>query len=289
MTQPSSPSHSTPDPRVADFQRDGYTLFPGLYDAATVASWHAKYAVLQADGIAGAQGEKIMPTWWFGDVLETVPRMVFPVVANPVILDFLEKIIGPFVQIDNVTLAGFPSSDPAAKGNVAGWHRDRYSGVPYAGVYTRPTAVNVIVYGQELTDEAGPFRVIPGSHKTASLMPQEQRTKPHPDERVFNLNAGDAALIHNSTIHSGTANVSGKTRLFFSIFYNHTCMRHTDSHAGPTTQRLLREAKAKNDHRTMRLLGVDEQREARVNSGFMTPDEDRWAEWIAADKAAVKA
>lgn len=283
MTQPSL------EQRLADFERDGYTLFPGLFSASEVASWREKYEQLQADGIRSGQGEKPMPTWWFGDVLELAPRIVLPVVSNPQLLDFIEAIWGPFVQIDNVTLAGFPSTDAASKGKISGWHRDRYSGVPYAGIYIRPTAVNVITYGQDLTEETGPFRVIPGSHKNPTLLAPEQINQPHPDERVFHLKAGDAALIHHSTIHSGTANVSGKTRLFFSIFYNHTCMRHVDSHAGPTTQRILREARARNDHRMMRLLGMDEQLEARVNSGFMKSDKAQWAAWSAADKAALKA
>ena len=39
---------------------------------------------------------------------------MWPTVSNPVILDFAETVVGPFVQLDNLTLAAFPAV-PAAE------------------------------------------------------------------------------------------------------------------------------------------------------------------------------
>ena len=94
-------------------------------------------------------------------------------------------------------------------------------------------------------------------------------------------------------MHSGTPNTSSSAKLqyFFSIFYNLTWLKHTDNHSGPLIQQLLRDARARHDYRLMRLLGVDEQLQARCNSGFLAPDEERWAEWAewaAADREATK-
>jgi ectoine hydroxylase-related dioxygenase (phytanoyl-CoA dioxygenase family) len=221
-------------------------------------------------------------------MVEHAPRLMLPAVANPVILDFAEAVMGPFVQLDNLTLAGFPSVAPEeAQGKVSGWHRDRWGQVPRGTTYERPHAINAICYLQNLTDAFGPLRAIPGSHRQTRILLPEERNRPHPDEVTLHLNAGDVIVIHNCLLHSGTPNTSGQTRFFFSIFYNLTWLRHTDNHSGPNVQQILRQAKARNDYRTMRLFGVDEHLEERANSGFLEDDEARWAAWVEADKAAL--
>ena len=78
----------------------------------------------------------------------------------------------------------------------------------------------------------------------------------------------EICLTHGDLLHSGTPNISGEIRYFLSVFYNLTWFKHTDTHQGPLTQRLVEEARARKDHRLMRLLGVDEQLRARWESGL---------------------
>lgn len=121
--------------------------------------------------------------FWFGNMLERTPDQMWPAAANPRILEALEAIAGPFIQIDNFTLAAFPPLRPptgsaAAAGAaasppstptsaVSGWHRDRYSHLP-RGHYEVPSGINAIWYLQDLTDEMGPLRVIPRSVRAAA-------------------------------------------------------------------------------------------------------------------------
>ena len=82
------------------------------------------------------------------------------------LLDFAEAVMGPFVQMDNLTFIAFPSvSTAAAAGRVSGWHRDIWAFKPTHAEYVPPLAANAITYLQNLTDEYGPLRVIPGSHR----------------------------------------------------------------------------------------------------------------------------
>ncbi len=260
------------------YKVDGYAIFPVLFSEKQVAAWRAKFDELQRE----------YHQWWFADTLEYAPKLLWPVVSHPVILDFAEMVMGPFVQLDNLTLAGFkPVSKEEAEGKVSGWHRDRWGDVPRNSVYERPYAINAIVYPQDLTNEFGPLRVIPGSHRSPVTIPEEETNRPHVDERVIHMKAGDVCLTHCDLLHSGTPNISGEIRYFLSVFYNLTWFKHTDTHQGPLTQRLVGEARARKDNRLMRLLGVDEQLRARWNSGFLDPDEERWAEWAAADRAAI--
>lgn len=272
--------------RVEAFKTQGYTLFEGMYDESLMRQWREKHAELQKEEIRGDLASH--PTWWFKDMVEHAPRLMLPAVANPEILDFAEAVMGPFVQLDNLTLAGFPSvPQEQASGKVSGWHRDRWGQVP-RGVYERPNAINAICYLQDLTEEYGPLRAIPGSHIRPMTLPAPERSVPHPEEVIVPMKAGDVILIHNCLLHSGTPNTSGNTRYFFSIFYNLTWLHPTDNHHGPNVQQILSRARARNDHRTLRLFGEDDHREARANSGFQDPDEERWAAWAQADKDALK-
>lgn len=282
-------SHASPDvsAHVAEFKELGYTVLPGVYDEPEMAKWRAKFQALTDEGVGGSQGAKKMAPYWFGDMLEHAPGLMLPAVTKPAILDTLEAVMGPFLQLDNLTLVGFPSGPKDGPPGI-GWHRDRYSGVPRGGEFQRPLAVNAIAYLQDLTDEFGPLRVIPRSHRTPIALTPEERGKQHPQEKVIHMKAGDAVLVHNGLLHSGTANRSGKTRYFFSIYYNLCWLRHTDNHKGPNTQSILRAARARNDRRVMRLLGEDELLEKRCNSGFVRPEEETWPVWIQEDREAIK-
>lgn len=278
-------SHQTLEEHVAEFKEQGFTLFPKLFLPAQIERWKAKFHAMQEEMEAS---DKPL-SWWYGDMVERAPSLMLPAVASPEILDFAEQIMGPFVQLDNLTLAGFPSCAPEqAEGKVSGWHRDRWGQLPQEGVYVRPNAINAITYLQDLTPEYGPLRVIPGSHRRHLGLSGEASGLPHSDEIVLDIKAGDVAVIHNCLIHSGTPNISGKTRFFFSVFYNLTWLRTTDNHNGPNVQTIIKQAREANDLRTLRLFGVDEQLTWRANSGFQRPDEELWAEWAAADKAALK-
>ena len=269
----------TIDERFEEYKTNGFTIFERVFDESQMLLWREKHQQLSAEN----DGQT-----WFGNMLEAAPDLMWPAVTHPTILEFVEKVMGPFVQLDNLTLAAFSSIEPQkAEGRVSGWHRDRWAHVPYTDAYHRPNAINAISYLQELTDAFGPLRVIVGSHRTPLTMEDTERAKPHPAEMLIHMKAGDVVITHNGLVHSGTPNTSGQLRYFFSIYYNLTWLKHTDHHSGPRTQQLLAEAKAANNHQLMRLLGVDEQLQPRCNSGFLLPDEERWEEWAAADRGAI--
>ncbi len=268
------------DERLEAYKTDGFTIFESVFDETQMQLWKEKHKELSAAN----SGQT-----WFGNTLELAPDLMWHAVSNPTILEFLEKVMGPFVQLDNLTLAAFPSiKTDDAEGKVSGWHRDRWAHLPFTDAYHRPNAINAISYLQDLTDAFGPLRVIVGSHLRPLTIADADRSKPHPDETLIHMKAGDVVITHNGLVHSGTPNTSGELRYFFSIYYNLTWLKHTDHHTGPHTQKLLAEAKEANNHQHMRLLGVDEQLQPRCNSGFLQSDEERWEAWAAADQAAIK-
>ena len=119
------------------------------------------------------------------------------------------------------------------------------------------------------------------------MIAEPDRNRPHPGERLVHMSAGDVVLVHNGLCHSGTANISERRKRYFhTVFYNMSFMRQTDTFDGPNCQLLKSLARRHNDRRALRLLGIDELLESRVNSGFQLPDQVQWARWIAEDEAA---
>ena len=279
------PTHTmTLDDHLVEFKEQGYTVLPGVYDAALIQSWKDKFYAMQNEGVAGHP----QMSWWYADMCERAPSLMMPAVAHPLLLDFAEMILGPFVQLDNLTLAGIPPVKAEdVVHSVSGWHRDRWAQVPQSTAYQHPLAINALAYLNGLTPESGPLRVVPGSHRRPMTVTPEQYQQPFPDEVALNVKAGDVVVMHNCTLHSGSPNVSGQTRFLFSIFYQKSWLKPTDNHHGPGVRELARAARERNDLRVLRLFGDDENLQ-RANSQFIRPDEEAWREWAAADKAALK-
>ena len=271
--------------RLQDYRRDGYTLFERVFDETIVAALRDEMDRLEA----AHEGQFAQPrSWWFGNVLERSPALMWPVVANEVLVGFAEAVFGPFVQLDNLTLAAFPpvgdSVEPSA---VSGWHRDRWSHMPN-GRYERPLAVNAICYLQDLDEHNGPLRVVPDSHIQPEAIEAGEGQRAIRDERLLYPRAGDVVFTHNGLLHSGTPNRSSAKRYFMSIYYNHSWLKHTDTFDGPNCRQLIAWARRRGDHRALRLLGQDAHLQARGNSGFVRPDEERWRDWQDADAEALK-
>ena len=217
--------------RLEEYKQQGFTVFEGVYAEDRMQPWRDEILRLEASSkdipAQSARG------WWFGNMLERSPALMWPTVSNPLLLDFAERVVGPFVQLDNLTLAAFPSVvREEAAGTTSGWHRDRWAHMP-SGHYERPTAWNCICYLQDLSDEYGPLRVIPGSHIEPVALAEDERKRPHPDEVVLYPKAGDVVFTHNGLLHSGTPNTSGKRRFFFSVYYNTSWFKQTDTMGGP--------------------------------------------------------
>lgn len=276
----------TLEEQFEQYQRDGYILLEQVYDAEIMDELRQEFHAQQRN--ARLANETEFNSRWFGNMLERAPGLMSRMLLQPQLLDFAERIMGPYVQLDNLTLTAFPSNDPDKRMQPVNWHRDRWAHLPL-GVYERPNAINAICYGQDMTDEYGPLRVIPGSHIIPMTISKEERQKPHPQEVYIYAKAGDVIVTHNGLLHSGTLNTSGDLRYFYSIYLNQTWMKPTDNLDGPAVTRLAKRAEERNDRRAMRLFGRDPLIKQRNNWGFHCPDEEQFAEWIAEDRALVEA
>ena len=180
--------------RLEAYKRDGYTIWRGLYSAESMERWRNEQSRLQHESAAvpGAGGETV----WFGNMLERSPQLMWEAVANPTVLDFAETVVGPFVQLDNLTLAAFLPMDAEsrekARGTASGYHRDRWGRMPN-GTYERPLAFNAITYLQDLTDDNGPVRRSLEGRSLRRCRARPPRYPRLPAQRAVLSNAGCAA------------------------------------------------------------------------------------------------
>lgn len=274
------------DPHLQAFIRDGYTIFPAVHSAPLMQRWRDAYAPLcEAASLPGRP-----PVAWLAELLEAAPALFLPMVAHPLLLDFAEAAMGPFVQLDSTAFNLFPSLPAAqAAGRVNGWHRDRYAWVPQTRDYLRPWCINTITYLQDLTAATGPLCVIAGSHREPIVFSADERERPHPRQTLLEPRAGDVVVTHGQLAHAGSPNISGGPRYFLSASLNLCWLRHRDTLAGPRVSALVADARRRRDRRMLRLLGQDELLWERSNPYFETDDDTtRWQRWQAEDRALLQ-
>lgn len=224
--------------QLAETFRDvGYVIIPGAFSREMIARWRSRrFFTKRAEY----------------DILRLEPDSLIPAACCSRHVDLAEHLLGGPAQIDDVLLKVFPplGSDPG-HGQID-WHRDRWAHFPDGQGYTRPNAVSVLVYLQDLTDDVGPLRVIPRSHREHVEVPREQVASPHPQELLLHLRAGDAVVFHNCLLHAGSPNHSNDDRCFVSFSYN-------DYSVPVALERgaWCEGAAASADRRTRRLLGLD--------------------------------
>ena len=159
---------------ISEFKTQGFTVFPKTFDE----TWMQRAREIFEETVNRIPYQEDTPPTNLINLIEHVPHHTLQAITVPKILDFAEAIIGPYVQLESITYRRIPSitKAEAAKQSKGGYHRDMFAFFPDDDVYHRPLLFNAIVYLQNLTDETGPLRVIPGSHMQSLSIPRENTT-----------------------------------------------------------------------------------------------------------------
>ena len=243
--------------RVAEFKRNGYTVFRG-FNAAWVERWrqvfmdHYRRQVGEQQHSAGVG----QPRAVLRGMLQEHPDLFLPALVAPRMLDFLEQLMGPSVGFDSLQIAITPAVGEDEARRVYAWHRDMWALPGWTEDYLPPNAVNVLTYLQE-GSEYGPLRVIPGSHRGRRLVGEAGPAAGQKDQQELHLAAGDTVVIHSSLLHSTSGNYSGKLRIFASYFYARAWLPKRDAYGTEGMQRVIRAARLRGDRRVARLFEPD--------------------------------
>ena len=141
-------------------------------------------------------------------------------IEHPPILDRHKAIFGSQVQLLQYDLL---RQGPRSQAKAYSWHRD----FTFPG--ERPLAINTIIYMDEMTDESGPTRVVPGTHRGDELPPAGGRGGPLPGEVAAYAQPGDAVFINAAIWHTGGRNNGDGLRRGIYAYYGYWWLKRYES------------------------------------------------------------
>src|SRR5882762_981925 len=142
----------SPSDQKIHYEDQGYLVFPQLLSSEELAGLRAALAEVlrEAEGLTESN-DKFSVTQ--GDDGTWSVRRIF----NPMILDVVENLIGPNIQLHHTKLNLKPPSNRQARFE---WHQD-YPFFPH----TNFDLLAVMIYLDDSTEENGCLTIVPGSHK----------------------------------------------------------------------------------------------------------------------------
>ena len=280
---------ATENKYLEQFQQTGYTILEGRIDLQTINIWKKSFHQLiqEFDPIQRPSKYGLGKQIVMDNLVEHAPKIMLPAVTNPVILDFLELLMGPFVQLESLRInLTEPVAAEQLEAETRNWHRDMWTiPVGWTSDYLPPNACNVLTYFQDIDKKIGPLRILPGSHRSENLV--QNQFQAQPNEHFIYARAGDVVVIHSALVHAASPNISGQPRYFMSRFYNKSYLPHRDQHTGPNVQQIIEAAQQQKDRRLMRLFGIDDLVLSR-QMDVTIPETKLWKMWVQEDADAKR-
>ena len=153
----------TPE-QVAQFERDGYLFFPGLFSRQEMGVLCAEVPGIYAQHRPEIVREKDSDAVRTSFAAHTYNPAFAKLARHP-------RLVGPAVQIlgEDVYMHQFKiNGKQAFDGDVWQWHQD-YGTWQADDDMPAPRAMNVAVYLDDVNEFNGPLYYIPGSHKDGKL------------------------------------------------------------------------------------------------------------------------
>jgi ectoine hydroxylase-related dioxygenase (phytanoyl-CoA dioxygenase family) len=222
-----------PSEQRAFYADQGYLVLPSLLSADELSVLRTALAdvLREADGLTEPTDKfSVTPTDDGGFAVRRIfePILRHPtfhdLVFNPKILDVVENLIGPNIQLHHTKLNLKPPSSRQARFE---WHQD-YPFFPH----TNFDLLAVMIYLDESTEENGCLNIIPGSHKWgprnhlfakdgAFASQLEDKSVLEDPSRWLKVPvpAGGMELHHCNMLHSSSANRGTRPRSAMVIQY----------------------------------------------------------------------
>lgn len=225
------------------FERDGYLRLGRVLDDADLIALQTRIddimlgtapvpyerIMMQLDSATGAYNDAgVQSKGHKGATLAY--RKIQDLELDPLFLDFLTRplfrAICARVYGSETPIALFRAmfmNKPAHQGTFLPWHQDRWSALDRDPLITVWTALD------PATRDNGCVQLIPGSHRGGLVNPEHPSGFVRDDQaaellaashvELLELEPGEAALLHNWTLHSSDVNRSGVSRRAFSVCY----------------------------------------------------------------------
>lgn len=232
------------DPVVRALEADGAAIVAGLADPGTIDAVAEELAPWIEKSRFGREDFSGTRTQRTGSLI-TRSRTVRALVANPLVLDVAERILGPHCDRFQLHLTQVIRIGPGE--TCQPLHRDQWAfsrKLPTTMEYELQTLWALC----DFTDENGATRVIAGSHRW------EAGRRPSPEETVgAAMSKGSVLLYLGSVYHGGGANRSADARSGLGIGYSLGWLRQEENQYLSVPPEVARELPEK----LQRLIGYD--------------------------------
>jgi ectoine hydroxylase len=221
--------------QLAQYQRDGFILFPALFSPAEIAVLRAeteRLSAVQADTVIREHTGGVRSIFRVHEDDGATRSAAFrALVRTPRVLEPTRQALGGDVYIYHTKI----NTKPAIEGTVWMWHQDygswKRDGCPRSDMGT---------FAVMLTDSVemnGALYVVPGSHRRGRIEPYyDENTsykfwavpkadvisvlKESPSPVAVTGGAGTAVLFHCNLLHASGHNLSGEDRWHIYISFN---------------------------------------------------------------------
>jgi ectoine hydroxylase-related dioxygenase (phytanoyl-CoA dioxygenase family) len=197
---------------AARFAEDGYIVLPEVLDADEARALYAAF-----DALPGAGRRPSGIAKWNERVLLR-DRRFFDAITRPRLLEAITATLGDDLQL----LALDALETPAGSGRARAWHPD------FAFWSDALLTVNCAIYLQDMTPEAGPLHVIPGSHRWRREPSAEEETSALDGEVAVEVEAGTAVVFNAMLWHSGGRNETARPRRAVFPYFGHYWIKRMD-------------------------------------------------------------
>ena len=147
-------------------------------------------------------------------------RAFIELIEHPPILERHRALFGRQLQLLQYDLL---RQGPRSEAPERSWHRD------FSFPGDRPLTANTIVYLDDMTDESGPTRVVPGTQRDDAPPPKDRAGEPLPGEVAVYARAGDAVFINGAIWHTGGRNLGGGLRRGIYLYYGYWWLKRYES------------------------------------------------------------
>lgn len=193
----------------AFFLEQGYFHARRVLDAGYLAQLQAEFDRVWELEKPPVSQHKLLKHQTFLDLIE-----------HPPILNRHIAIFGEQVQLLQYD---FLRQGPHSDFPERAWHRD------FSFPGERPLAINTILYLDDMTEEVGPTRVVPGTHRGEAKPPADRTNQPLPGEVAVYAEAGDACFINAPIWHTGGRNRGDGVRRGIYLYYGYWWLKRYES------------------------------------------------------------
>jgi len=187
------------------FLEQGYLHAPGVLDADHLTCIQSEFDRVWDAEKPPVTGRKLLKHQAFIELIE-----------HPPILNVHRAFFGRATQLLQYDLL---RQGPKSDFPLRAWHRD----FTHPGDY--PLSINTILFLDDITEEVGPTRVVPGTHRGTNLPPPDQHNEPLTGEVAVYAKAGDAIFINSAIWHTGGRNTGDGLRRGIYLYYGYWWLR----------------------------------------------------------------